>query len=71
MDKKYIISKAVLDAATIAIGESIDTLMQDRGNLCLEDMLLLYKLMGARNELYRIQLDEINNTTIEANYVNA
>lgn len=69
--KRYVITKQTLDMATIAIGEAIDTLMEDRGNLCLEDAVLLYKLMGTRNELYKIQLDELYAETIEANYVNA
>lgn len=58
-DKSYIVSKNVLDQATLAISELIGSLEEERGSLCLEDMVLMYKLMLARNELWKLQLFEV------------
>jgi hypothetical protein len=56
---QYIVSKEQLDSSTVAITELINSLEEQRQALCLEDIMLMYKLIGTRNELYRIQLNEI------------
>ena len=64
---KYVVSKNTVDAAYVALAELINTLEDNRADLCIEDMALLYGLKQANSELTKLLLTE----TYEGEVINA
>ena len=58
---KYVITKQSLDSAFVSICELINQLEDNRQELCVEDMSLLYQLKQSRNELFKLQMNEMGD----------